>query len=222
MLHASVKRMKRPLYSIILPVRNEAQSLPILVREIKSAMGVKPYEIITVDDGSTDGSVGTISIAHQGKWTALRTGIAKARGNIIITMDADLQDDPKEILSLLKKLHEGFDVVSGWRKRRRDPLYKIALTSIANAFYGYHDFASPMKAYRIEALRELPIEGAFLRYSFLFAQKLGMKIVEIPVSHRERIYGKSKFGPIKYFRILYDIILISLIFRGSGKLRRET
>jgi len=200
------------MYSVILPIRDENQSLPQLFDEIEQTFKGVTYEIIAVDDASgyTD---------HIGKWAALREGIGRAKGQIIITMDADLQDDPRELPKLLKKLDEGYDVVSGWRKDRRDPQYKILLTRLANAIYGFRDFSSPMKVYRKSALTKLPKEGSLLRYSFLLAHQLGFKIAEVPVAHRARIYGKSKFGIVKYFRIFYDLILLSLLFRGSGKLK---
>lgn len=200
------------LYSIVLPIRNEAQSLPQLFDEIEQTFRSLPYEIIAVDDASGYAD-------HPGKWEALRAGINRAKGSVIITMDADLQDDPRQLPKLLKKLDEGYDIVSGWRKNRQDPAYKKVLTRLANIIYGFRDFASPMKVYRRKALEDLPKEGSLLRYSFLFGHKLGFRVTEVPVAHRPRLYGRSKFGVIKYFRIFYDLILLSMLFRGSGKLK---
>ncbi len=200
------------VYSIILPVRDEDASLPQLFTEIEHTFAGKKYEIVAVDDASgyTD---------HFGKWEALRTGIERAKGSIIITIDSDLQDDPRELPKLLKKLDEGYDIVSGYRMRRHDPQYKIVLTRLANFIYKFNDFSSPMKVYRKDVLDRLPKEGSLLRYSLLLARQLHLKIVEVPVAHRPRKYGQSKFGIVKYFRIFYDLILISLLFRGSGKLK---
>ncbi len=203
--------MSKPYYSVILPIRNEEESLPQLFAEIEQAFAGKQYEIIAVDDASGYAD-------HPGKWEALRAGIDRAKGSVVITMDADLQDDPKEIKKLLVP---GFDVVSGWRSPRRDAFYKIVLTRIANLLFGFKDFSSPYKVYRKDALARLPKEGSLLRYSYLFARKFGMRIVEVPVSHRPRLYGKSKFGVIKYFRIFYDLVLLSLLFRGSGRLEKR-
>lgn len=209
--------MKTPTYSVILPIRNEEASLPELFDEIEKAFAQKKYEIIAVDDASGRAD-------HFGKWEALRTGIAYAAGSIIITMDSDLQDDPRELSKLLAKLNDGYDVVSGWRKNRQDPRYKVVLTTLANTIiswltgYQFHDFSSAMKVYRKEALEELPKEGSLLRYSFLLAHTLGLRIVEVPVMHRPRLYGQSKFGIVKYFRIFYDLVLIFLLFSGSGRL----
>lgn len=230
--------MKNPTYSVVLPVYNEATALPQLIREITDSMKKMSYEVIAVDDGSTDRSheilekisqddphLAIIHLKkHQGKWAALRTGIAKAHGDIIITIDSDLQDDPKEIPKLLKKLNQGYDVVSGWRKNRQDAKYKILFTKLANVIishsthHHFHDFSSPMKAYRRTALNELPKQGSLLRYSLLFTQKLGLVSAEVPVHHRLRTFGTSKFGPMKYLRILYDIVLIFLLFSGSGRI----
>lgn len=207
--------MTNPNYSIILPIRNEDESLPQLFNELETSLRGLSYEIIAVDDASgyTD---------HPGKWEALRVGIDRAKGSVIITMDADLQDDPKEIPKLLKKVDEGYDIVSGWRNPRHDVFYKIVLTRIANIIYGFNDFASPMKVYRKEVLKELPKEGSLLRYSYLLGHQLGFRTTEVPVAHRPRKYGKSKFGFVKYVRILYDLILLYLLFSGSGRLRKRT
>lgn len=231
--------MHIPVYSIILPIRNERESLPELFTELARAMQGKWYEIIAVDDASTDGSRRVLKTfathmplrvirfpTRLGKWTALRAGIAIARGQIIITMDADLQDDPKDISKLVKKLNEGYDVVSGFRKNRQDAPYKIILTKFANVVvsllttYRFQDFSSSMKMYRKTALADLPKEGSLLRYSLLFARKSTLRVKEIAVTHRKRLYGVSKFGFVKYIRIFYDLFLILLLFSGSGRVRK--
>lgn len=218
--------MKKLYYSIILPVRNEAKSLPRLTHEINKVMRRKRYSLILVDDASHDHPLKcTIRLPyHMGKWEAIRAGLSRARGQIIIIMDADLQDDPKEIPRLIKKLQAGYDIVSGWRKTRHDQQYKIMLTKFANLVvswatgYRFRDFSSPMKVYTKEALDTLPKEGSFLRYSLLLAHLLGIRTAEIPVVHHPRVYGQSKFGLLKYFRIFYDVTLILLLFNGSGRL----
>jgi glycosyltransferase involved in cell wall biosynthesis len=231
--------MQKPIYSIIIPVRNEAESLPQLCMELSHAMHGKSYEIIAVDDTSTDGSLEALRSSskrlsiqiipmphHEGKWAALRTGMARARGSVIITMDADLQDDPQQLPKLIAQMNTGkYAVVSGWRKNRQDPAYKTFLTRTANigisilTRHRFHDFSSPMKLYQKKFLTEIPKEGSMIRYSFLLAYRLGLPITEVPIIHRKRIYGQSKFGVIKYARILYDLVLLSLLFRGSGKLK---
>lgn len=208
--------MKSSVYSVVIPVHNEVDSIPILLRELG-----RRGEIIIVDDCSTDGSSRYAAIrllSRQGKWAALRAGIAKTHSEVIIVMDGDLQDDPREIPKLICKLDKGYDIVSSWRKNRQDPSYKILLTRAANIILGYRDFSSPFKAYRREALAQLPQEGSFLRYSLLFAKKLRLRVAEVPVGHRPRRFGSSKFGILKYFRIFWDLLFITLLFTGSGRL----
>lgn len=228
-------------YSWVLPVYNESRSLIALIGEIKGVMKKSSdWEIVAVDDSSTDKTSETLDLLkrkmpqlrlikrsyHQGKWSALREGIKESRGEIIITLDSDLQDDPKEAVKLLKKIESGYDLVSGWRKRRNDPFYKVVISQIGNWLVSiltnkkFRDLNSPMKVYRKEVIRALPQEGSLFRFSLLFAYKMGFKTIEIPILHRRRMYGKSKFGVKKYIRIIYDLVLILLLFSGSGRLKR--
>lgn len=223
----------RPLYSWILPINDEAEALPQLISEIAVVMRDKPYEIIAINDASTDETARTLTsfalkvirfTTHQGKWAALATGLKNARGKFIITLDSDLQDDPREVGKLLKKLEDGYDLISGWRRKRMDPLYKALISQLGNRLVSllyrkhFNDLNAPFKVYRREILDDLPKEGSFLRFSLLFANRLGYKTVEVPISHRRRRFGKSKFGIVKYLRILYDLTLIVLLFSGSGRL----
>lgn len=209
------------MYSIVLPIRNEDASLPQLFAEIEQTFRRKRYEVIAVDDASgyTD---------HFGKWEALRTGIARARGDVIITLDSDLQDDPRELPKLINTLNEGYDIVSGWRKDRQDDWYKITISQLGNSMISlfahkkFYDLNAPMKVYRRKALMGLPREGSLLRFSLLFAHTLGYRTAEISVRHRRRLYGTSKFGLVKYFRILYDSLLIFFLFSGSGRITNIT
>lgn len=233
--------MKRPLYSWVFPCYNEAQSLPQLVAQIARAMGGTRYEIIAVDDGSRD-TTGKVlrSLAtrtpplhiitlptRQGKWFALGAGIAYARANRVITLDSDLQDDPGEVKKLLKRLDDGYDVVSGWRKRRRDAWYKVWISQIGNrAIFlltakRWYDLNAPLKVYRREVLAAIPTHGALLRFSLLFANKLGFSTKEVPITHRPRKFGRSKFGVLKYMRILFDLVLVLLLFTGSGRIQKH-
>jgi glycosyltransferase involved in cell wall biosynthesis len=233
--------MKYISYSWVLPIKNEALSLPRLITEIKTAMKGQIYEIIAVDDASNDNSLQILGklqkqlprlrIIHftscQGKWVALRTGLEKSLGRVIITLDSDLQDDPQEVSKLLHKLGQGYDVVSGWRKERVDPLYKVLISKLGNLLvsllvkHKFQDLNSPFKVYRRAIIDNLPKEGSLLRFTLLFAYKLGYKIAEVSVVHRERFYGRSKFGMIKYMRIIYDLILVFLLFTGSGQLTKQ-
>lgn len=233
-----MQKQMHSFYSLIIPVKNEASSLPQLFQEIKKAMGKREFEIIAVDDASTDTSRTTLTsltsqtpqlkIVHfnlpQGKWAALRAGFSQAMGNIIITMDSDLQDDPSQLPKLLNKLDSGYDLVSGWRKIRHDPLYKVLISRLGNLLAStltkqhFYDLNSPFKVYKREVLENLPNMGSMMRFSMLFAQRLGYKVCEVPINHRPRTFDKSKFGVVKYLRIIYDLILVLLLFSGSGRL----
>ncbi|MBI3559958.1 glycosyltransferase, partial [Candidatus Gottesmanbacteria bacterium] len=134
--------------------------------------------------------------------------------------------NPREVVKLLPYIEKGYDVVSGWRMRRQDPFSIIVLSTLGNWLVSwvtgriYHDLNSPMKVYQRKALDRLPMVGSFLRFSLLFADELGLRTREVPVVHRRRRWGKSKFGIRKYLRIFYDFFLIQLLFRGSGRLRK--
>lgn len=227
-------------HSWVLPVYNEAQSLPQLLEEIKQVERSGSFEIIAVDDASTDEStrllrelakttpqLKVLSLnSRQGKWAALLAGFKASNGEIVIILDSDLQDNPKEAGKLLSKLKQGYDLTSGWRKIRHDPPYKVLISNLGNFLVSaltketFHDLNSPFKLYRKEVLESLPKQGSMLRFSMLFAERLGYKVAEVPINHRPRVYGQSKFGVIKYIRILYDLILIMLLFSGSGRLKK--
>ncbi|MDP3973338.1 MAG: glycosyltransferase family 2 protein [Candidatus Daviesbacteria bacterium] len=233
-------------YSWILPIKNEAESLPQLLEEITQVMRDKKYsskgrpasgwEIIAVNDASTDSSLSILKsftavkiltfASPQGKWAALKAGFEAAQGQIIITSDSDLQDDPNEMRKLLTKFNQGYDLVSGWRKTRQDIFYKVWISNLGNKFasilngHRFHDLNSPFKIYQREVLENIPQEGSLLRFSNLFAKKLGYKVSEVPIIHRPRLYGRSKFGIVKYLRIIYDLFLVMLLFTGSGRLKK--
>lgn len=228
-------------FSWIIPARNEAQSLPTLLSEIVAVMSGRRFEIIVVNDGSTDHTAGALSrlkrtmpalrsiafLRPMGKWEALRSGISESRGDVIITIDGDLQDNPEESAKLLKKLRQGYDLVSSWRTARKDPWYKVAISRLGNAVisiatrHRFHDLNSPFKVFRRRVLLDLPREGSLLRFSLLFAYKMGYRAAEIPIRHRPRRYGHSKFGVMKYLRILCDLVLVLLLFSGSGRIRNH-
>jgi glycosyltransferase involved in cell wall biosynthesis len=232
----------KTIYSIIIPSRNEGESLKELFPQITKVMkNYRPYEILIIDDGSKDASgsilknlsqkdkhlkVITFS-TQQGKWAGLVAGLKKSQGSIIITLDGDLQDDPKELPKLLAKFNQKYDLVSGWRKTRQDPIYKVLVSNLGNNLISllynknFHDLNSPFKVYRREVFENLPRAGTMLRFGMLFASIQGYRVVEIPVKHRARLYGKSKFGMIKYIRILYDLVLVALLFSGSGRIQKK-
>ena len=226
------KIMIKPFFSWILPIKNESLSLSQLISEVASASGKKSFEIIAVNDASVDNSLSVLRqlqkiypqlkiinfMTHIGKWAALSAGFKKAKADILITIDSDLQDDPAQVSRLLSRLNHGHDIVSGWRRHRKDPYYKIWLSDMGSKLLGFRDLNSSFKIYRRQVLDVLPQAGTTFRFSLLFARKMGYKIAEVPIRHRPRLYGKSKFGIIKYTRILYDLSLILLLFSGSGRL----
>jgi glycosyltransferase involved in cell wall biosynthesis len=222
-----------PHVSVIVPLFNEEESLLPLhtqLTEVLSGLG-KNYELIFVDDGSRDKSaeilkelcardahVRLISFRRNyGKSAALATGFRAARGDFAITMDADLQDNPAEIPALLAKLEEGFDLVSGWKKKRHDPLSKTVPSKFFNAVTSrlsgirLHDFNCGLKAYRRDVIKELPVYGELHRFLPVLAFKLGYRITEIPVQHRARKYGKTKFGANRFLNGFYDLITVLFI-----------
>lgn len=219
--------------SIVIPLLNECESLQPLAGAIAAAL--KPldisYEIIFVDDGSTDGSFEVIRALkaaagatirafrfsrNYGKAAALSTGIANAQGDYIVTMDADLQDDPMAIPGLLKKIDEGYDLVSGWKKIRHDPVSFTVPSRIWNwatslvAGVRLHDFNCGLKAYHAATAKSLEIYGERHRYLPVLAHWDGWRVVEIPVTHHERRFGRSKYGFSKFFKGFLD--LLTLIF----------
>ena len=216
--------------SLVIPVYNEAESLPILHEEIVHTLRAVavPYEIIFVDDGSTDTSWAVISTLAQedphvrgirfrrnfGKAAALTAGFRAARGRTVITLDADLQDDPAEIPRFLETLEQGWDVVSGWKYPRRDPWTKTVPSRIFNwatrtlTGVNLHDFNCGFKAYRAQVVREVRIYGMLYRYIAVLAHWRGFRVTEIKVHHRPRKYGQSKFGVGRFAVGLFDLITV--------------
>ena len=223
--------------SIVIPVYNEKESLPELMKGIDDTLVKcgKSYEVVFVDDGSSDGSYDIVKTLHEtygrgrvkairfsrncGKSAALSAGIEYAGGDVIVTMDADLQDDPAAIPEMLAKLEEGWDVVSGWKKVRHDPLGKTfpskiwnAMTSIA-AGLKLHDFNCGFKAYRGGAAKSLEIYGDRHRYLPALAHWDGCKVTEIAVPHHARKFGKSKYGAWRMFNGAMDMITLLFLKR---------
>ena len=221
--------------SLVVPLLNEEESILPLINEIRKAIKPlnKPYEVIFVDDGSTDDSLKIIKDAakidnrlkfisfrkNYGKSAALQVGFKAATGDAIITMDADLQDDPHEIPNLLKKLDEGFDLCSGWKKERFDPFIK----KFSSRFFNFvtriisgikiHDFNCGLKAYRREVVQNLNVYGELHRYVPVLAKWQGFTVTEIPVKHHKRRYGKTKFGISRFFKGFIDLITVTFVAR---------
>jgi glycosyltransferase involved in cell wall biosynthesis len=221
--------------SVVVPVHNEERSVALLLDELDSALQPlgTPWEAIFVDDGSTDGSYAALTRIHAarddvtvvrlrrnfGKATALAAGFAQAGGDVIVTIDGDLQDDPAEIPRLLVKLEEGFDLVSGWKTRRRDPLRRRLLSRVFNAVtrlvsgVRLHDMNSGLKAYRAEVVRGLRLYGELHRFIPVLAHHRGYRIAELPVNHRPREHGRSRYGLERYLRGFLDLLTVSFIGR---------
>tara|TARA_B100000749_G_scaffold43178_1_gene29821 strand:+ start:912 stop:1829 length:918 start_codon:yes stop_codon:yes gene_type:complete len=219
------------MISVIIPVFNEIGSLPELMDQLRKVLHIyKKWEILFVDDGSTDGSTEflndlsrkdekvTLIQFHRnyGKSAALAEGFKRAKGEYLITMDADLQDDPAEIPNLMKKLEEGFDLVSGWKKERKDPISKRLPSKIFNYVtrimtgVKIHDFNCGLKIYRKEVIKTLDLYGGRHRYIPALAGHNKFRISEIQVNHRPRMHGVTKYGGSRLFHGFFD--LISIIF----------
>jgi glycosyltransferase involved in cell wall biosynthesis len=216
--------------SIVIPVYNEVESIERLYLEIVQSIDTSEYEIIFIDDGSTDGSSEKIVELIQknqklkliqfyrnyGKSAALSEGFKQADGEYVVTMDADLQDDPSEIKNLIIKLEEGYDLVSGWKKNRKDPLSKRIPSKLFNFItrlftsVKIHDFNCGIKIYRKSVIKTLEIYGGRHRYIPALAGQKKFKITEIIVNHRAREFGITKYGGRRFFHGFFD--LISVIF----------
>lgn len=221
------------MFSIIIPFYNEAENLPILLSELKKNLHQLEHEIIFVDDGSIDGGddrlkkAGATVLSHRkrlGKGAALATGFKKSKGETIIFMDADLQDNPDDIKKFLDAIDEGYDVVNGWRKDRQDKIDKTLPSRLANAFLWkalfhstIHDMNCGFKAIRKEVLQEIPLYGDNYRFLPLIAHNKGFSVGEVVVSHRPRRFGKSKYNAMRLFFGLFDTLTTYFIFRFSEK-----
>ena len=225
----------QPELSLVIPVFDEEGSLDELYRQIVAACGAagKSFEIVFVDDGSRDGSPAKLAALaaadprvrvvefrrNFGKSPALAAGFERARGAVVFTLDADLQDDPAMIPRFLEKLDEGADLVSGWKQRRHDPLGKTLPSRLFNGVVRrwsgvqLHDFNCGFKAYRAECIRELLVYGGFHRFLPVLAGARGFKVAEVVVEHRPRVHGVSKFGVTRMFDGLMDFLTVLLVTR---------
>jgi glycosyltransferase involved in cell wall biosynthesis len=220
--------------SVVIPVFNEEGSLLILYDKLKSVLNhlKKSYQIIFIDDGSTDNSlqiledlskanseVVTLKFRRNyGQTAAFAAGFKYATGNIVITMDADLQNDPVDIPMLLKKMSEGYDIVSGWRKNRQDKKFSRKIPSkIANRIINkliegtgikIHDFGCSLKAYKKEIVKRIKLYGEMHRFIPAYAAWLGIRVTEIPVTHHSRKFGQAKYGLERVWRVILDLITL--------------
>ncbi len=223
------------LVSIVIPVYNEVENLERLHRRLQEALQhlPHPWEVVYVDDGSTDGShrvlerlagedpdhVRVVFLRRNfGQTAAIAAGIDHARGDVLVFLDADLQNDPVDIPRLLDKLAEGYDVVSGWRKDRQDPfLTRVLPSRMANALISWvtgvhlHDYGCTLKAYRREILQGFRLYGEMHRFLPAYAASVGARITEIPVRHHPRRFGRSKYGLSRTFKVLLDLFTVKFL-----------
>jgi len=225
--------------SIVVPLFNEEESLVELHQQLSKAVCSleKPIEFLFIDDGSTDNSMQVLSELHNkdpqvrvvqfrrnyGKSAALALGFKEARGEFIVTLDADLQDEPYEIPNLVKKLEEGFDLVSGWKKIRKDPFIKKSTSKLFNLVtrkmtgLGIHDMNCGLKAYRREVTETVNVYGQLHRFLPVLAQWQGFKVGEVVVKHNPRKFGKTKFGASRFIAGLFDLVTVLFITRYTKR-----
>ena len=230
--------------SLVIPCYNEADNIPVLFNKLSEALKELvttrkvEYEVLMVNDGSSDSTLDKLHACSQkdnrfrvvdfrrnyGQTAAMAAGFDLATGEVVIPMDADLQNDPTDIGKLLDKINEGFDVVSGWRKDRKDKtISRILPSKIANWLISrisrvhLNDYGCTLKAYRREILRNVKLYGEMHRFIPIYASWLGARITEIPVTHHPRLYGKSNYGIIRTFKVLLDLVTIKFLGDYSTK-----
>ncbi|MBE3089898.1 MAG: glycosyltransferase family 2 protein [Actinobacteria bacterium] len=224
--------------SIIIPIYNERESIGKLYDNLNGAlsgMNLK-YEVLLIDDGSIDGTFDELLKVHRknklfkiirfrknfGQTSAISAGFSYAEGEVVVTLDADLQNDPRDIPVLLEKLNEGYDIVSGWRKNRKDKAVTRRFPSIvANKIISkltrvnLHDYGCTLKAYRKEVVKNIDLYGEMHRYIPAIASWMGVKVAEVPVMHHSRKYGKSKYGVSRTIKVILDIITVKFLLSYS-------
>ncbi len=228
------------MLSIIIPVYNEAENLPILYERLTHVLAAidQPWEVIFINDGSIDGTKQTLNqLADQdgkvkvihfkrnfGQTAAMMAGIDFASGDILISMDGDLQNDPADIPPCLAKLAEGYDVCSGWRRDRQDSTLKRTIPSrIANSLISWisgvhlHDYGCTLKAYKKEVIKGVKLYGEMHRFIPIYASWQGAKVTEIPVTHHPRLHGTSKYGLERTVKVLLDLIVVKFLTQYAQK-----
>ena len=223
-----------PVLSVVIPVYNEAENVEPLYGELSSVLkGLgKTFEIVMVDDGSADGTFEALKTLHEkdsrvrvirfrrnfGQTAALAAGFDHARGELVVTLDADLQNDPTDIPRLLAKMDEGYDLISGWRRHRKDPwLTRRFPSEVANRLIAWvtgvplHDSGCMLKAYRREILQEIHLYGEMHRFIPSLAATVGARISEVETNHRPRIHGRTKYGISRTFRVILDLLTVKFL-----------
>ena len=219
-----------PFVSVVVPVKNERDTVAELVRQVRQQLAGYRHEILFIDDGSTDDTWEALQRLHVpdvvrlvkfrrnfGKTAALKAGFNLIRGDVVFTMDGDLQDDPAEIPRFLSKLEEGYDLVSGWKKRRHDPASKVLPSRIFNRVVSWttglrvHDVNCGFKCYRREVAQSLRLHGEMHRFMPILAHAHGFRFAEIVVTHHKRQFGKSKYGFLRLFKGFFDLFTVVLL-----------
>lgn len=225
--------------SIITPVYNEEENIEILYKEITQSVNrFKDYEIIFINDGSTDGSLDILkSLSNKdkrvkiinfrknfGQSAAISAGFDYCEGKYVITLDSDLQNDPADIPLIVEKLEQGYDIVNGWRKNRKDKFITRKIPSFfGNKLISFitkvklHDYGCTLRGFKKEVVKNLKLYGEMHRYIPAIASRMGIKSIEIPVNHRERMFGKSKYGLGRTFRVILDLISIKYLLSFSHR-----
>jgi glycosyltransferase involved in cell wall biosynthesis len=233
---AQVSQQDRELcLSIVIPIYNEEENIPHLLKRLQDALkqlGLR-YEIIAVDDGSRDNGAAILKQytaeipelkivrlrRNSGQTAAIMAGLDHAKGEVIVTIDADLQNDPDDIDKLLTKLNEGYDVVSGWRKDRRDHALRNLLSRVANRLISWttgvylHDYGCTLKAYRQNIIHEVRLYGEMHRFIPIYAHWLGARVTEVEVRHHPREFGRSKYGLTRIIKVMLDLAVIVFLDR---------
>jgi len=235
-----MKNHKAPGLSIVIPVYNEEENLPQLYAETKEACVKldRDYEILFIDDGSTDNSFSVLNRIQAedtsvtvirlrknfGQTAAMAAGFDHARGDIVITLDADLQNDPQDFGRLLEKIDEGYDIVSGWRADRKDKFLTRRLPShCANWLISFitkiklHDYGCTLKAFRREVVENINLYGELHRFIPAIASTIGVSITEIKVNHRPRRFGKSKYGLKRSLKVVFDLLTVKFMLSYSTR-----
>jgi glycosyltransferase involved in cell wall biosynthesis len=226
--------------SVVVPIYNEEENVPILHARITEALSVEAfeYELILVDDGSSDNSYAALKLAAEkdsrvkvvklrrnfGQTAAMAAGFDLASGRVVVPMDGDLQNDPLDIPLLLARIDEGYDVVSGWRKDRKDTFINRRLPSIlANGFISrmtgvhLHDYGCTLKAYRRDVLEDVNLYGEMHRFVPALASQVGARVTEMPVRHHERLHGQSKYGISRTMKVILDLMTVKFLMSYSTK-----
>jgi glycosyltransferase involved in cell wall biosynthesis len=233
-------RILNPELTVVIPLYNEAENVEPLYAELSAALADtgRSYEVLVVDDGSRDDSFARLKAVHErdacwriirfrrnfGQTAGFSAGFDAARGAVVITSDADLQNDPRDIPKLLAKMDEGYDIVSGWRMNRKEPFLSRRLPSmVANRMISgvtgvaLHDYGCSLKAYRNEVIKNVHLYGELHRFIPALASWMGVTVAEVPVNDRPRRFGKSKYGISRTLRVLLDLITVRFMLGYSNR-----